>query len=193
MIIRRKLRGDTLIEVLLAFTILSAVIGTAFSGAMGSYRSAVSAQNRTQALFLAQYEVDGLKSYRDSLEWTSTNNVSFLDGIPATPGFSVPNSDTIVAASSFVNNGKAFCVGTQDSSSPKITTFWKIINDSSTCNNLAKSLAPNLKDVKMKITMSNSNNLSDRVEAIAEVSYIPASSINSNYREKVTNSIILVK
>ena len=65
----QKRAGDTLVEVMLAFAILSAVISVAFSGAMGSYRSALTAQNRTQALFLAQYQADGLKTYRDSLDW----------------------------------------------------------------------------------------------------------------------------
>ena len=87
----RKLNGDTLIEVLFAFAILSTVIGTAFSGAMGSYKSAQVAQQRSQAQLLAQYQADGLLTYRNSLAWDSASNLpNFLDGgsgLTAVSGF----------------------------------------------------------------------------------------------------------
>jgi hypothetical protein len=158
---------------------------------MSSYRSGITAQNRTQALFLAQYQADGLKTYRDSLDWSSDGgNVSFLNGVPA--NFAVTTSN-ITAANSLIQDNTSFCVDTVDQSGEKPTTYWKINTDTTTCNTLAKSLAPNLNDPKMKINLSNPAGSADKVQAVVEVSYKPASAADPNYREKVTNSIILIK
>lgn len=58
------------------------------------------------------------------------------------------------------------------------------------CETQAKILAPNLIEPKMEIALVNKNNPVDKVEAIITVSYKAA---NANIREKVTNSIILIK
>ncbi|GDX62751.1 hypothetical protein LBMAG34_2850 [Candidatus Saccharibacteria bacterium] len=183
--------GDTLIEVLFAFVILSAVISVAFGGAMASYRSALTAQNRTQALFLAQYQADALKTYRDSLDWDSGgDNVSFLDGVPNNflNGNSISNINAVRQYDSF---DQKFCM---ESSKPAgELTRWKIITDTTACNNLADALAPNLNEPRMEIELKNSGNPVDKVEAIVTVSYKPASGADPNYREKVTNSIILIR
>lgn len=183
--------GDTLIEVLFAFVILSAVISVAFGGAMASYRSALTAQNRTQALFLAQYQADALKTYRDSLDWDSGgDNVSFLDGVPNNflNGNSISN---INAVRQYDSSDQKFCM---ESSKPAgELTRWKIITDTTACNNLADALAPNLNEPRMEIELINSGNPVDKVEAIVRVSYKPASGADPNYREKVTNSIILIR
>jgi Tfp pilus assembly protein PilV len=184
-LIHKVKRGDTLIEVMLAFAILSAVIGTAFSGAMGSYRSGITAQNRTQALFLAQYQADGLKTYRDSLDWDKGGGLpSFLDGPSGTLGASlvpIKNANGI-----YLSN---FCMST-DKATPSSVPYWKIVTDVNTCNALAKSLAPNLINPTISISTSQPSGTADRVEAIVTVSYKAA---NANITEKVTNSIILTK
>lgn len=183
--------GDTLIEVLFAFVILSAVISVAFGGAMASYRSALTAQNRTQALFLAQYQADALKTYRDSLDWDGGGgNVSLLDGVPANflNGNSISN---IIAVRQYDSSDQKFCM---ESSKPAgELTRWKIITDTTACNNLVDALAPNLNEPRMEIELKNSGNPVDKVEAIVTVSYKPASGADPNYREKVTNSIILIR
>jgi Tfp pilus assembly protein PilV len=177
--------GDTLIEVMLAFAILSAVIGTAFGGAMSSYRSGITAQNRTQALFLAQYQADGLKTYRDSLEWNSDGGLpSFLNGKTSTLG---DNNLTAIKDATTGSYLRDFCMVTADSTSP-VTTYWKINTDAAACNAYAKTLAPNL--INPTISIATSSPASDRVEAIITVSYKAA---NADITEKVTNSIILIK
>lgn len=194
-LLSRHNAGDTLIEVLFAFVILSAVISVAFGGAMASYRSALTAQNRTQALFLAQYQADALKTYRDSLDWDSGgDNVSFLDGVPNNflNGNSISNINAVRQYDSPDDSSdQKFCM---ESSKPAgELTRWKIITDTTACNNLADALAPNLNEPRMEIELKNSGNPVDKVEAIVTVSYKPASGADPNYREKVTNSIILIR
>jgi Tfp pilus assembly protein PilV len=185
-ILARKLKGDTLIEVLFAFVILSAVISVAFGGAMSSYRSALTAQNRSQALFLAQYQADALKTYRDSLDWDNGGqNVSFLNGNTTTLGntniTAVKNAD-----GTYLSN---FCMDNVVRSTAQAPLYWKIVTNQNECNNLAKSLASNLNSPSIKISLSSS--APDRVLAKIVVSYNAAN--NSSVVEQVTNSIILIK
>jgi len=171
--------GDTLIEVLFAFTILSAVISVAFSGALSSYKSAQTAQNRTQALFLAQYQADALKTYRDSLAWDSAENslASFLDAGAGSTGLTAMRGYTL---SPF----NPFCVGFFG----QVVTYWHI-NSNPYCDGFAKSLAPNLNSPTMQITLSAITN--DSIKATVTVSYKAAN--NSAITEKVTNTILLTK
>ena len=188
--LKHKMAGDTLIEVLLAFTILSSVIGVAFSGAMGSYRSAVSAQNRTQALFLAQYQADGLKTYRDSLDWDNGGGLpSFLNG-PVTVSGSTLGSGLVPLKS---NNDylSGFCMNTTAPASA--LTYWRVDTNSQNCTNLARALAPNLKDPNLSIAITAPSGTTDRLQATVTVSYKPAGASDANYTEKVTNSIILIR
>lgn len=74
-------KGDTLIEVIFAFAILGTIIGFAFTGVIQGRRSAISAQQRTQALFLLQQQSEALVGYRSSLVWSSADGCpSFLEG-----------------------------------------------------------------------------------------------------------------
>ncbi|MFO0862927.1 MAG: hypothetical protein U0516_04390 [Candidatus Saccharibacteria bacterium] len=74
-------KGDTLIEVIFAFAILGTIIGFAFTGVIQGRRSAMSAQQRTQALFLLQQQSEALVGYRSSLVWSSADGCpSFLEG-----------------------------------------------------------------------------------------------------------------
>jgi len=190
-LLNKKLSGDTLIEVLFAFVILSAVISVAFGGAMASYRSALTAQNRTQALFLAQYQADALKTYRDSLEWDSAGgNVSFLDGVPSN-FLNGNNISDITPLRGFDSSDQKFCMEAFQPSSN--FTRWKINNNLSQCDTTADTLAPNLTDPKVEIELKNFGDPVNKVEAIVTVSYKPASGADPNYREKVTNSIILIQ
>lgn len=173
-----KKRGDTLVEVLFAFAILSLVISVMFSGALSSYKSAVTAQERTQAQFLAQYQADALKTYRDSLEWeyiNSSNFYTYLDGDKSGNA-----SPTLVATREL----KGFCMSQFKGN---LTYYWKVETSTTTCGDNAKILAPNLKDASMKIDTSL---VGDSQTATITVSWQPK---NSSAREKVINTILLTK
>jgi type II secretory pathway pseudopilin PulG len=58
--------GDTIVEVLLSLTVLGMVIGTAFAVANRSLKQAQKSQERTQALKLAEGQVDSLKFLSES-------------------------------------------------------------------------------------------------------------------------------
>ena len=170
--------GDTLIEVLFAFTILSAVISVAFGGALSSYKSAQTAQNRTQALFLAQYQADALKTYRDSLAWDSTENVlaSFLNA----------GSVNLTAMSTKASSGDPFCMEVVNSPNGN---WWKVQTSTANCNDSARALAPNLNSPTVQIVLSAVTN--DSTKATVTVGYKAAN--NSAIPEKVTNTILLTK
>lgn len=172
--------GDTLIEVLFAFTILSAVISVAFGGALSSYKSAQTAQNRTQALFLAQYQADALKTYRDSLAWDGTENAlaSFLDGPTV--------ADNLTAMRGYILSPfSPFCMEAVNSPTDR---WWKVQTTTANCNEGARYLAPNLNSPTVQITLSAITN--DSTKATVTVSYKAA---NNSPDEKVTNTILLTK
>ena len=180
----RRPAGDTLIEVLFAFTILSAVISVAFGGALSSYKSAQTAQNRTQALFLAQYQADALKTYRDSLGWDSAENpaASFLNAN------TLSSSATLTAMSVYLSpSTNSFCMVPAGG-----LTYWKVQDTTTTpssCDERAKTLAPNLNNPTVQITLGAITNNS--IKATVTVSYKAAN--KSTITEKVTNTILLTK
>ena len=179
----RRPAGDTLIEVLFAFTILSAVISVAFGGALSSYKSAQTAQNRTQALFLAQYQADALKTYRDSLGWDSAENpaASFLNAN------TLSSSATLTAMSVYLSpSTNSFCMVPAGG-----LTYWKVqeATIANTCTTTAQTLAPNLNSPTMQITLGAITNNS--IKATVTVSYKAAN--KSTITEKVTNTILLTK
>lgn len=173
-------RGDTLIEVLFAFAILATIVGFSFTGALANYKTALAAQNRTQATFVAQYQADGLKTYRDSIDWDSSNGLpSFLGG-NASPKLEkitdlIPNT--------------SFCMGTV--TQPNGIKFWVV--QKTNCGSIAQALAPNLDqpDVSIKIADDSSATPNpNRKIATVIVSWQPR---NSSIREQVTNTLLLTK
>lgn len=169
---RRKLEGDTLIEVLFAFAILSAVIGTAFSGAIGSYKSAVAAQQRTQAQLLAQYQADGLLTYRRSLEWNSTELPSFLG-----PGNKFQY--------------EKFCMeAIQNNTNSSRPYTWRIEVNVDKCSELGKNQAINLNNPKISITPDEKNNDNKKGFTVT-VSWQPANAKSTDQSETATRSVIL--
>ena len=128
-----KQRGDTLIEVLFGFVILGVVISVAFSGALTSYKSVVSAQNRTQATFAVKYQAEALKTYRQSLEFSGPNT-NFLNSVPS--------------------NNDSFCM---DKAENNGVSFWQIKTVAG-CNEVAKRLAPNLANPSLSIVANKTAN-----------------------------------
>lgn len=131
-------RGDTLIEVIFAFAILSTIIGFAFGGAIQARKSAVAAQQRTQALLVAQYQASALTAYRDSLPWNSFEGTpSFLNGQPGT----LPDITT--------NPGSLYCLQTSGSN-------WRLlrISPGNNCNALAPELPDPSGTQKVQITFA---------------------------------------
>ena len=187
----RRPAGDTLIEVLFAFTILSAVISVAFGGALSSYKSAQTAQNRTQALFLAQYQADALKTYRDSLAWDNTESQSycFLETTVAP----CQEGTNLTAMSGYLPpSTSSFCMvpaGGVMYWKVQATTIATVTGGATSCDNSAKDLAPNLNSPTMQITLGAITG--DSIKATVTVSYKAAN--KSTITEKVTNTILLTK
>ena len=182
----QKPAGDTLIEVMIAFAILSSVIGISFSGAMAGYKSTLAAQDRTQATLLAQYQADGLKTYRDSLEWDDETGglPSFLNGSSGVGG--------VLPAMIDSNNNKNFCMVVLD------TANWEVESnaDSPTglCSLQASALAPNMEAlttwIDLPIRFDPSGEVAAEQTATVTVSWLPR---NSSTREAVVNTLILTK
>ena len=104
---RSKPAGDTLIEVMFAFVILGSIISFAYTGVIQARRSALDAQQRTQATFIAQYQKNALNAYRSGLPWNvDGGNPNFLAG--------GVNSPVSVAVSGAPN---VFCMGLNNAAS----------------------------------------------------------------------------
>lgn len=159
-----KQRGDTLIEVLFGFIILGVVVSVAFSGALTSYRSVVSAQNRTQATYAVEYQAEALKTYRQSQEY-SGSYTNFLTNIGLA---SSTSSD--------------FCMKKDD-----VNLVWIVIfNPASNCGNVAKSLAPNLINPSLSITSIKST---DVVTATIRLEW----DNRNGQRDNVVNTVVLTR
>src|SRR5580765_5314521 len=61
---KKSTRGDTIVEVLIAMTIIAAVLGGAYSIASRSSKSGIEARERVQTLKLVEGQVENLKSQR---------------------------------------------------------------------------------------------------------------------------------
>lgn len=181
--------GDTLIEVIFAFAILGTIVGFAFTGAISARRSAINAQERTQALLIAQYQSQALLTYRDSLPWNS------LEGVPNFMGESAGGVDS-VSDQITDNPSDSFCMQVDGPEQP--TSTWKLIknNVNNNCNSLASSLTPvnnNTYLVEIKFLKLNDScitiNSCDGVKANIKVQWLDRSNIVSS----VSNILILTK
>jgi len=122
-------RGDTLIEVIFAFAILGTIIGFSFTGVIAARRNAVAAQQRTQALEIAQYECEGLQTYRNSMQsWDGSDNTcpSFIGGVGACAGSGMP---------AITLGSGSYCVFTTGAAG-----VWQLTNVPSNCNSLVPYL-----------------------------------------------------
>ena len=179
-----KPKGDTLIEVLFAFAILSSVMAIAFNASIASFKSAQSASRRSQATFLAQYQADALKTYRDSLDWNNElGNNSFLDGIDNDP-------KTKVRSFFIKPNEIEFCIIKAPKPGPGDFAYWKIQTNLNDCKNVGSVLAPKLAIKSMKITPKD---LDEKIASFeVKIEYNPGSGA-SDLTDTVTNTVVLTK
>lgn len=68
--IRKKQRGETLVEVVMALGILSLVLVSSYALATGTFRIGRGAGERTQAVGYLQQQAEALRSYRDAQKWS---------------------------------------------------------------------------------------------------------------------------
>lgn len=172
-------RGDTLIEVIFAFAILATIIGYAFTGAIQARKTALAAQQRTQAVFLAQYQSQALKSYRDSLPWDGSGGItpSFIDG-----GI---GSDSI-------NDAGLYCMTKADSPPPAVAVKqWSLFNNTSArCPGTTLQPAPSEKVLQTSFECINPSAVTpfvncDILRATVEVKWIDPYGKVSNVKNLV--------
>lgn len=187
-------RGDTLIEVLFAFMIISLIIGVAFTGALSAFKTSQDALNRTLATFLVQYQADGLRAYRDSLDWDSTGGYAnnFLGGTAASPAVYKDSSNKIALPSGSQFPGTYNVCMDQYKDNTTSKNYWKINSSASAanCTAIAKALARGLTDPILNIYMFYDTTNASLVKANITVSWQAA---NTNIREQVTNTVILTR
>ena len=107
---RSKPAGDTLIEVMFAFVILGSIISFAYTGVIQARRSALDAQQRTQATFIAQYQKNALNAYRSGLPWN--------DG-GGSPNFLAGGG----GGTTGVNGTNTFCMKLEPSATPAVSNW----------------------------------------------------------------------
>jgi len=136
-------RGDTLIEIIFAFAILATIIGFSFTGVISARKSAVSAQQRTQALEMAQYQSEALQTYRNSLPWINDAGVNCPSFIGGTNGgcSSTPSGLAEIDLSSASANN-TYCmtpVGTGSSGTDDMR--WKLSGNAKDCDAITPFLS----------------------------------------------------
>lgn len=169
--------GDTLIEVIIAFAILGVLIGSAFSGVMQARRTAISAQQRTQASLVAIEQANLLVNFRSGQPWNSGggSNPNYIDSISSTPSVYCMNITT---------------TGPTESTMVKITS-------TTSCDSLASYLKAYPGKNIISIEFSNGPLCPapipiancDEIKATVSVTW---SNLNSN-KESVKNIVILAK
>lgn len=164
---KRKLAGDTLIEVMFAFAVLSTIASVTFAGALSSYKSSIGAQWRTKATFAAQYQAEALLAYRRSLSWDV-----FLNG------------SNLNASVGKIPSG-SFCMKINPTNSNNLS-YWTI--DSSTCNTVASNLMDGVPSSKISIDI-NQPDPNDNSKRIAN---IVVSWQNKNGQEETVKNILLL-
>jgi prepilin-type N-terminal cleavage/methylation domain-containing protein len=65
-----KQSGDTLIEVIIAITIIGTILTSAITLSTRAIRLGIAARERSQAAQLLQQQAEGLRSLRDTMAWT---------------------------------------------------------------------------------------------------------------------------
>lgn len=98
--------GDTLVEVLIAITILSVVLSTSYALATRAFRTLQVARDQAQATFLAQEQIEAAKSLKDSLPFAS-----FLTFVGQTTDLDAPDCDNVVLLNGAPFNLAAVAVG----------------------------------------------------------------------------------
>lgn len=177
--------GDTLIEVIFAFAILATIIGYAFTGAIQARKTALAAQQRTQAVFLAQHQSQALKAYRDSIPWDNS------DG--ELPNFIYGGNGAAVIDSSPTS---FYCMTKVDSQTPPTVKQWLLIKNDNTnpkCPDTTLQPAPSQKVLQTRFEcISPSGNPPancDILRATVEVKWIDPYGRESN----VINLVNLAK
>jgi type II secretory pathway pseudopilin PulG len=138
--------GDTLIEVIFAFAILATIIGYAFTGAIQARKTALSAQQRTQAVFIAQEQSQALKAYRDSLPWDDS------EGFPNFIGLGNNNGAAVVDYPP-----ASYCVTKVDNqlTSPSVKQWLLLNNTDQRCPSTTLQPAPSEKVVQTSFKCIN--------------------------------------
>lgn len=179
----RKPPGDTLIEVIFAFAILGTIVGFAYTGAINAHKNAVNAEQRTQALEIAQYQKEALTAYRDSLPWDSQGGTvlpSFVDGLSGN------------VAIDFI--GK-YCLKNELNSIPGVSAQqWRMtsISPGVNCDDLATELASPQSGNKVEISFAAGTpsgctiNTCDTISAEVRVSWIDPFNKEQNIKNLVT-------
>lgn len=113
-LIRRTSNGMTLVEIIFAFAIISTLLTLSYAAALGAWRNATAANQRTQAQYIIQQTVEAVKAYRESddFDWSvflGEINASQLhiglqqaDGTVTTNNFSCQPAPTPPATCKFV-------------------------------------------------------------------------------------------
>lgn len=78
-----KPKGDTLIEVVISLAILATILAIATTAALTFYRTTRAANERSQALYLAQRQAEALRAYAGSLSWSQVTDPT-LGGLGVT-------------------------------------------------------------------------------------------------------------
>ncbi len=160
----RLRRGDTLIEVIMAFAILSSLLIIASSGAISAWRSSRSAGERTQATYLAERQAQGLKAYKSSMTWDQfTNYAGIGNNLSATQYLSTNGNGATGGDGNCTNNPEFFVKVTTPDGAQTDNNFGKWALNSFDVNN------PNIEQLSASKVVGGQNSASSTYTVGVEV------------------------
>lgn len=77
----RRRSGMTLVEIIFALAIVSTVLTLAYAAALGAWRNATAASQRTQAQYMIQQTVEALKAYRESDDFVWSDFITEINTV----------------------------------------------------------------------------------------------------------------
>ncbi|MCC7543148.1 hypothetical protein IT415_00325 [bacterium] len=138
-------KGMTLVEILFAFAVIGTVVTVAYSAALRAWRTAVSANQRTQAQYLAQDQLERARAYRSlsvtndpTLTQTSMDWNGFLNQLHGPTGMHLATS-TSLGLIWDVNNGP---IGLRVPGDDATNYTVALRSEGVYCSNGARSAAP---------------------------------------------------
>lgn len=97
----RRRQGMTLVEIIFAMAIVSTVLTLAYAAALGAWRNATAANQRTQAQYMIQQSIEAIKAYRETDDFDWDQFITDVSGKPVikigleqASGLVVPNEFT---------------------------------------------------------------------------------------------------
>lgn len=100
--VRRRNTGMTLVEIIFAMAIVSTVLTLSYAAALGAWRNATAANQRTQAQYMIQQSIEAIKAYRETENFDWDEFIVDVNGAGSVFKIGLEQADSSKTYNSFV-------------------------------------------------------------------------------------------